>query len=428
MTATAPPRDQLAALTKPFPRELVQRDPGGNSYVAHDTVTQFLLGIVGPFSFELVEIIRGDVAGVAPDPKGQSRRARAGTPALHQVVVGGVWRLCLQVDGRPVRLEEAGDVEDPHNWRHDGQRLKQAASDAIKRCAMRAGLGLHLWAGERYVLGDRLAGLESAPAEETDGAAVVGGVPTSEAIRQLESAAAAKVLVSRETIVSDRYRQAVKAAQVEIFGEVWDDFWRHANLDHWREVLEAARDHLRMSANQITERSGAVEQPGMAGEGDSPTAPAPADPSGGGASSPAPSPAQDASAAGTGDTGASSTAGHEPPDVEAQTVEAAAGRAGETTDAAGSEGTTATAAASTDLSGVGPVTAWCLRRNLSPGTVRLFLARHHPAEFGRQGRWPVGNVSELDALRPPASDRAVELARKQSPKQDEPRGWEGGGR
>src|SRR6266511_3699121 len=68
----------LARLARPFPRELVQRDPGGNSYVAHENVTQWLLGIVGPFSFELVEIIRGDVPGVPPDPKGRSRVARAG--------------------------------------------------------------------------------------------------------------------------------------------------------------------------------------------------------------------------------------------------------------------------------------------------------------------------------------------------------------
>jgi hypothetical protein len=152
---TTEPSD-LARLARPFPRELVQRDPGGNSYVAHENVTQWLLGIVGPFSFELVQIIRGDVPGVPPDPKGRSRQAKEGTPDLHDVIVGGVWRLTLRIDGRSVRLEEVGDVEDPHNWRHDGMRLKQAASDAIKRCAMRVGLGLHLWAGERYVLDGRL--------------------------------------------------------------------------------------------------------------------------------------------------------------------------------------------------------------------------------------------------------------------------------
>jgi hypothetical protein len=154
----------LARLARPFPRDLVQRDPGGNNYVAHENVTQWLLGIVGPFSFELVEIIRGEVPAVPPDPKGRSRRAKEGTPELRNVIVGGVWRLTLQIDGRTVRLEEAGDVEDPYNWRHDGQRLKQAASDAIKRCAMRAGLGLHLWAGERYVLDGRLREVGQRPA------------------------------------------------------------------------------------------------------------------------------------------------------------------------------------------------------------------------------------------------------------------------
>jgi hypothetical protein len=154
----------LAKLARPFPRELVQRDPGGNSYVAHENVTQWLLGIVGPFSFELVEVIRGDVPDVPPDPKGRSRQAKEGMPELHDVIVGGVWRLTLRIDGRTVQLEEAGDVEDPHNWPHDGLRLKQSASDAIKRCAMRAGLGLHLWAGERYVLDGRLREVGQRPA------------------------------------------------------------------------------------------------------------------------------------------------------------------------------------------------------------------------------------------------------------------------
>src|SRR6266496_2975237 len=57
----------LARLARPFPRELVQRDPGGNSYVAHENVTQWLLGIVGPFSFELAEIIRGELEAERPD-------------------------------------------------------------------------------------------------------------------------------------------------------------------------------------------------------------------------------------------------------------------------------------------------------------------------------------------------------------------------
>ena len=40
---------------------------------------------------------------------------------------------------------EAGDVEKPDNWKTNGARMKDAMSDAIKRCAMALGVGLHLW-------------------------------------------------------------------------------------------------------------------------------------------------------------------------------------------------------------------------------------------------------------------------------------------
>jgi hypothetical protein len=145
----------LAELSRPVPPDFVERKDGSD-YVAHHVVNQRLLSIVGPFDFELVQVIRGDVAAVAPDPSARSRRAKAGTPALRNVVVGGIWRLTCTIDGRHVRVEEVGDVGDVHNWAHDGARLKDAASDALKRCAMRLGLGLHLWAQERYFLDQQL--------------------------------------------------------------------------------------------------------------------------------------------------------------------------------------------------------------------------------------------------------------------------------
>jgi hypothetical protein len=145
----------LTELARRFPDGFVERKDG-NDYVAHHIVNQRLLTVVGPFDFELVQIVRGDVAPVPPDPHGRSRRAKAGTPALHDVVVGGVWRLTCTIDDRRVRVEEVGDVGDVHNWPHDGARLKDAASDALKRCAMRLGLGLHLWAQEHYFLDNQL--------------------------------------------------------------------------------------------------------------------------------------------------------------------------------------------------------------------------------------------------------------------------------
>jgi hypothetical protein len=145
----------LVELSRPFPTDFVERKDG-QDYVAHHVVNQRLLSIVGPFDFELVEVIRGDVAAVPPDPSSRSRRSKAGTPALHTIVVGGIWRLTATIDGRQVRVEEVGDVGDVHNWPHDGARLKDAASDALKRCAMRLGLGLHLWAQEHYFLDQQL--------------------------------------------------------------------------------------------------------------------------------------------------------------------------------------------------------------------------------------------------------------------------------
>ena len=53
--------------------------------------------------------------------------------------------MTVEIDGELVTVEEVGDVEQPFNWKSDGARLKDAVSDAVKRCAMAFGVGLHLW-------------------------------------------------------------------------------------------------------------------------------------------------------------------------------------------------------------------------------------------------------------------------------------------
>lgn len=165
--ATGEEVSQLAELSRVFPPQFIEKKDR-QSYVAHHIIGQRLLSVVGPFDYELVEVLRGDVPAVPPDPDGRSTRAKAGTPALSQVVTGAVWRLTCDVDGRRTRVEEVGDT-DPHNWATDGARLKDAASDALKRCAMRLGLGLHLWADEHYFLDRQLA---------TTSAASTGTAPT----------------------------------------------------------------------------------------------------------------------------------------------------------------------------------------------------------------------------------------------------------
>ena len=49
-----------------------------------------------------------------------------------------------------MQVTEVGDVEHPGG--NNGSNLKNAASDALKRCAMRLGVGLHLWSQDNYYL------------------------------------------------------------------------------------------------------------------------------------------------------------------------------------------------------------------------------------------------------------------------------------
>lgn len=152
---------QRYELARPFPDKFVKRNPQGyGQYVAHHVVVQRLLEVCGPFDFQVVEIVRGDVAGYeSTDNQGNTKAY----PDLSDVVVGVVGRLILTVDGEVRTVEDAGDCENPHNWPHDGARMKDAVSDAIKRCAARFGLGLHLWAQEQYYLDRSLAKAEQDP-------------------------------------------------------------------------------------------------------------------------------------------------------------------------------------------------------------------------------------------------------------------------
>lgn len=121
---------QLYELSKPFPANLVKQKPGkfAADYVDHGTVNQRLLEVLGPFVWSIPRVIQ--------NPDG--------------VVVGCFGRLEVTVDGERITIEEVGDVERPSG--NAASDLKSASSDAFKRCAMRLGVGLHLWAGEAYYL------------------------------------------------------------------------------------------------------------------------------------------------------------------------------------------------------------------------------------------------------------------------------------
>ena len=101
---------------------------------------------------EIVEIIRGEF-------QDKAKQTAVG-------VVGCLARLSATVDGQLRTVVEVGDCERPDNWPHDGARLKDAASDAFKRCCMRGfGLGLHLYSGESFALFDALVKRDETAAE-----------------------------------------------------------------------------------------------------------------------------------------------------------------------------------------------------------------------------------------------------------------------
>jgi len=145
--------EQLTRLAQPFKSSLIHSEGrGGGDWVSHSAVKEKLLAVVGPYSWERVDILRGYVPGIEPNPNGSSKRAKTGAPAIENSVVGYIGRLTCRIDGQVVSVEGCGDCEDPHNWPHDGARLKDAESDAFKRAAIHVGVGLHLWSGNEFFL------------------------------------------------------------------------------------------------------------------------------------------------------------------------------------------------------------------------------------------------------------------------------------
>jgi len=125
---------QLHELSKPFPQSLVKQKPGkfAAAYVEHSVISQRLLEVVGPHTFTVDKPVT--------NPDG--------------VVVGCLATLACTVDGERVLITEVGDVEHPGT--NNASNLKNAASDALKRCAMRIGVGLHLWSQDNYYLNKSL--------------------------------------------------------------------------------------------------------------------------------------------------------------------------------------------------------------------------------------------------------------------------------
>lgn len=132
---------QLSRLAKPVPPKYVaqvQSGGGKADFVSHAVITEILLAVVGPFDFHVTQIVT--------DKDG--------------AVTGCLATLTCEVDGRPTSITEVGDTTGQEG--SEGGALKNASSDALKRCAMRLGLGLHLWSKPgMYFLHDQLEKAEA---------------------------------------------------------------------------------------------------------------------------------------------------------------------------------------------------------------------------------------------------------------------------
>ncbi len=120
----------LTQLSKPFPDSLVERLPGKGAadYVPHGIVKQRLLEVVGPYSFEVLEVVNDSTVRC---------------------------QLRCEVDLVPVVITELGTSENQQD------PLKSAVSDAFKRCCAHLSLGLHLWNPKLYWLHTSLVGREA---------------------------------------------------------------------------------------------------------------------------------------------------------------------------------------------------------------------------------------------------------------------------
>ena len=123
---------QLMELSKVFPDKFIHKNPTGfGDYIQHSVIRQRLLSVLGGYSQEVKQVLREKLT----DKQGVEK----------EVIVGVVLALTVEIDGELVTVEEVGDVEQTFYRKTDGARLKDAVSDAVKRCAMAFGVGLHLW-------------------------------------------------------------------------------------------------------------------------------------------------------------------------------------------------------------------------------------------------------------------------------------------
>lgn len=134
---------QLRKLATPIPANYIGKSGKGMDAADHTVIRQLLLLYLGPYTWIVDEPVYTDVPELVTKNK---------TYPGGRMVTGCFGTIRATIDGVPVEVREPGGVENAQMIDGDGERLKHAASDAIKRCAMNEGLGLAIWAQKNYFL------------------------------------------------------------------------------------------------------------------------------------------------------------------------------------------------------------------------------------------------------------------------------------
>jgi len=133
-------------LSKPWNKSLVKslnKGFGSIDYVEHTQVTQKLIALIPDLDIEIGRYIHDTVE----DVNGIRRR----------FVTGVEVRMSGTIDGHHIRRQEVGMCDKPffhadaNKVHNNGQRAKEALSDAIKRCAMRLGVGIELYDTDNWL-------------------------------------------------------------------------------------------------------------------------------------------------------------------------------------------------------------------------------------------------------------------------------------
>jgi hypothetical protein len=116
---------------------------GDVDYVDHTQVTQKLIALIPDLEMKLGSYVYDKIE----DENGNTRKFLTGVDYTISGTIDGEFRTVTEAG----MCDKPFYNEDPRKISNNGQRLKECISDAVKRCAMRLGVGIELYDSEAWL-------------------------------------------------------------------------------------------------------------------------------------------------------------------------------------------------------------------------------------------------------------------------------------